>query len=92
MVFPLPHAVEGDSFLKFFQKQFHGSGKLKTTWTSLERVGEFVARIISDPRTLNRTVQIWDGEATLDEIYALASKLTGENFDDYHRVSWTFVD
>ncbi|KAJ8089252.1 hypothetical protein PM082_014500 [Marasmius tenuissimus] len=69
-----------------FQKQFHGSGKVKAVWTSLERVENFVARIISDPRTLNQIVQTWDGEVTLDEVYALASKLTGENFDDYHRL------
>ncbi|KAL0057853.1 hypothetical protein AAF712_015487 [Marasmius tenuissimus] len=83
-VFPLPHSVDSKSF---FQKQFHGPGDVKTSWTALERVGEFVARIISDPRTLNHTVQTWDGETTQGEMYALASRLTGENYDDYHKLS-----
>ncbi|KAJ8089256.1 hypothetical protein PM082_014504 [Marasmius tenuissimus] len=85
--FPFPHAVNGDLIANSFQKQFNGPGNVKTSWTALERVGEFVARIIADPRTLNKTVHTWDGEFTLDEAYALASKLTGENFDDYPRVT-----
>ena len=83
-MFPLPHSVP-EPF--FFQKQFHGPGTVKTSWTALERVGEFIARVISDPRTLNRTVQTYDGELTKNDMYELATKLTGENFDDYHRVS-----
>ncbi|KAK1234509.1 hypothetical protein PQX77_002289 [Marasmius sp. AFHP31] len=86
-VLPLPHAVDGGPVANFFQKQFQGPGNVKTSWTALERVGDFVARIISDPRTLKRTVQTWDGESTLGEMYELASKVTGENFDDYHKLS-----
>ncbi|KAL0057042.1 hypothetical protein AAF712_016334 [Marasmius tenuissimus] len=89
--FPFPHAVNGDLIANSFQKQFNGPGNVKTSWTALERVGEFVARIIADPRTLNKTVHTWDGEFTLDEAYALASKLTGENFDDYPRVNALFL-
>ncbi|KAK1221109.1 hypothetical protein PQX77_016087 [Marasmius sp. AFHP31] len=85
--FPFPHAVDGDPIANYMQKQFHGSGNVKTSWTATERVGEFVARIIADPRTLNKTVHTWDGEFTLDEAYALARKLTGENFDDYPKVT-----
>ncbi|KAJ8089258.1 hypothetical protein PM082_014506 [Marasmius tenuissimus] len=69
-VLPLPHAVDGRSVASFFQKQFHGLGNIKTSWTALERVGDFVT---------------YDGEATLGQMYALASKVTGENFDDYHK-------
>ncbi|KAJ8089241.1 hypothetical protein PM082_014489 [Marasmius tenuissimus] len=92
-VFPLPHSTDGGPTWNFYQKQFHGSGKVKAAWTSSERIGDFVARIISDPRTLNRTVQTWDGEVTLDEVYALASDLPiGESFDDYHRLSLEEVE
>ncbi|KAL0062235.1 hypothetical protein AAF712_010917 [Marasmius tenuissimus] len=91
-ILPLPHSVDGGPAWNFFQKQFHGSGKVKAAWTALERVGDFVARIISDPRTLNQTVLTWDGEVTYDEMYSVASKLTGENFDDYHRISLEEVE
>ncbi|KAJ8090648.1 hypothetical protein PM082_018205 [Marasmius tenuissimus] len=92
-VFPLPQDADSDNFVSdFLQKQFHGPGNVKTSWTALERVGEFVARIISDPRTLNRTVQTWDGEATLSEIYAAASKVTGNSFDDYPKLSTEEVE
>ncbi|KAK1221108.1 hypothetical protein PQX77_016086 [Marasmius sp. AFHP31] len=90
--FPLPHSVDGGPVANFFQKQFHGPGNVKTSWTALERVGEFVARIIADPRTLNKTVHTWDGEFTVDEAYELAGKLTGEDFDDYPKVTQEEVE
>ncbi|KAK1226672.1 hypothetical protein PQX77_010351 [Marasmius sp. AFHP31] len=90
--FPFPHAIDGDPIANSFQKKFNGPGNVKASWTALERVGDFVARIITDPRTLNKTVHTWDGEFTLDEAYALASKLTGENFDDYPKVTLEEVE
>ncbi|KAK1224481.1 hypothetical protein PQX77_012594 [Marasmius sp. AFHP31] len=87
VILPFPHSFQAEPTAAVFQKQFHGSGTVKSAYTPLERVGEFVARIISDERTLNRTVQAWDGETTLNEVFAVASKVTGENFDDYHRLS-----
>ncbi|KAG7094458.1 hypothetical protein E1B28_008054 [Marasmius oreades] len=84
LLFPQSHSVAGNSPMG---KQFYGSGKVKTAYTALERVGEFVARIIGDPRTLNQIVQAYDGEATLEEVWTIASKVTGENFDDYTRLS-----
>ncbi|KAF9262029.1 NAD-P-binding protein [Marasmius fiardii PR-910] len=68
------------------QKEFFGSGKLKSTYTSLEGVGDFVARIISDPRTINQTVQTWDVELTLDEIWATAETVSGKSFGGHPRV------
>ena len=86
-VLPFPHSTPADDEVaEFFSKRFHGPGDVKLAYTGLESVGEFVSRIISDPRTLNRTVQAWDGQTTLNEAYALASRVTGENFDDYPRV------
>ncbi|KAL0569327.1 hypothetical protein V5O48_012633 [Marasmius crinis-equi] len=84
---PLPHSDEGDYATKIIRKQFAGSGKVKVAWTPLERVGDWVSRIISDPRTLNQTVQAWDGQATVEEGWAIGSKITGENFDDYPRLT-----
>ncbi|KAL0573066.1 hypothetical protein V5O48_008892 [Marasmius crinis-equi] len=82
LMFPAPHSAKDSP-----QIVFYGSGDVKTAYTGLERVGEFVARIISDERTLNKTVQTYDGEATLSEVWAIASKVSGENFDDYTRLS-----
>ncbi|KAL0574615.1 hypothetical protein V5O48_007341 [Marasmius crinis-equi] len=86
LLLPQPHSVDSTPGVNVLTKQFHGTGKVKTTYTILDRVGEFVARIITDSRTLNQTVQTWDGEATLEEAYAVGSKITGENFDDYPRI------
>ncbi|KAL0565436.1 hypothetical protein V5O48_016587 [Marasmius crinis-equi] len=73
---PLPHSEEGDTLTNIYRKQFFGSGKVKVSWTGLERVGDFVARIISDPRTLNQTVQTWDGEATVEEEEDVESRMS----------------
>ncbi|KAG7090536.1 hypothetical protein E1B28_009645 [Marasmius oreades] len=86
-MFPYPHSIDLGHFGVLGGKQFYGPGDVKTAHTAKERIGDFVARIISDPRTLNETVQTWDGEATLGESWALASKITGEDFDDYTRLS-----
>ncbi|KAF9262028.1 NAD(P)-binding protein [Marasmius fiardii PR-910] len=87
-MFPLPHSqVNTPEFPSPSQKEFYGSGKTKSTYTSIKGVGEFVARIISDPRTINRTVQTWDVELTVDEIWAIGEAVSGEKFDDYPRVS-----
>ncbi|KAK1227964.1 hypothetical protein PQX77_009011 [Marasmius sp. AFHP31] len=82
MLFPAPHSAKDDA-----QNAFYGTGEVKTAYIGLERVGDFVARIISDERTLNKTVQVYDGEATLEEAWSLGSKVSGENFDDYKRFS-----
>ncbi|KAG7094439.1 hypothetical protein E1B28_008036 [Marasmius oreades] len=87
LLFPYRHSVEGTSIRITMGKRFYGSGKVKIAYTDLERVGDFVARIITDPRTLNKTVQTWDGETTLEEVWDIASRITGENFDDYPRFS-----
>ncbi|KAL0065595.1 hypothetical protein AAF712_007373 [Marasmius tenuissimus] len=83
LLFPASHK----STSRILKKEFYGSGDVKTAYTDTSRIGEFVARIIDDPRTLNQTVQTWDGEATLGEAWEIASKVSGENFDDYPKLS-----
>ncbi|KAF9256989.1 NAD-P-binding protein [Marasmius fiardii PR-910] len=87
LLFPYPHSAPLDQLGAVGGKSFYGTGKVKTAYTALDRIGEFVTRIISDPRTLNRVVQTWDGETTLEESWAIASKVAGESFDDYPRIS-----
>jgi len=84
-VFPAPH----ESTNPILKREFYGSGDVKTAYTETSRLGDSVARIIDDPRTLNKTAQTWDGETTLREAWEIPSKVSGENFDDYPRVrSW----
>ncbi|KAL0065594.1 hypothetical protein AAF712_007372 [Marasmius tenuissimus] len=83
LTLPLSHK----STTSVLKREFYGSGDVKTAYTDTSRIGEFIARIIDDPRTLNQTVQAWDGETTLSEAWKIASKVSGETFDDYLKLS-----
>lgn len=45
-----------------------------------DHIGDFVARIIADPRTLNQYVFAYEDELSLKEIYELCSQAAGEDF------------
>ncbi|KAF9068986.1 NAD(P)-binding protein [Rhodocollybia butyracea] len=85
-MFPYPHAVKA-SPTETTGKEFLGTGKVKVAHIALQSISEFVKRIIIDPRTLNKTVQTYDGELTLEEGWELGTRVSGENFEDYARVS-----
>ncbi|KAE9396232.1 NAD(P)-binding protein [Gymnopus androsaceus JB14] len=85
-IFPYPHGVKS-SPMEHSGKEFIGTGNVKVAHTAYQSLGEFVKRIVVDPRTLNKTVQVYDGEMTLEEGWALGTKVSGENFDDYPKVS-----
>ncbi|KAH8832081.1 hypothetical protein DL96DRAFT_1779863 [Flagelloscypha sp. PMI_526] len=85
-IFPLPHAMSGHPIPEC-GKEFKGTGKVNIPWVDYNNVGELVALIVSDPRTLNKTVYAYDGETTLDETWTLGTRLTGEDFSDYPRIS-----
>jgi len=58
-------------------KTIFGTGNVKTALTDLRDVGKFVARIISDDRTLNKYVFCWAEQYTQKEIIALAERIVG---------------
>ncbi|KAF9052314.1 NAD-P-binding protein [Hymenopellis radicata] len=82
-MFPYPHATPENFFIT---KTYVGDRQKKLLFTDLKTIGAFVAHILDDPRTLNQTVVTSDGEANLDEVYALANKISGEDFSDFTRV------
>jgi len=58
-----------------------GPGDVKTAATDLRDIGPYVARILADPRTLNKYVFIWGEEVNLNEVIALAEKVSGKKLD-----------
>ena len=70
----------------FNPKSYVGDRQKKALWTVPQTTAAFVRRIVNDPRTLNKTVMISDGQADLNEIWAVAEKVSGEDFSDYPRV------
>ena len=49
--------------------------------TDIEDVGRFTARIIADPRTLNRMVFAHGALYTQNQVYDLIEKLSGEKIE-----------
>lgn len=60
-------------------REFHGTGQKQTAVINRDHIGNFVGAIVADPRTLNQYVFAFEDEVTLQEVYDMASKLTGEN-------------
>ncbi|ETS83960.1 hypothetical protein PFICI_05836 [Pestalotiopsis fici W106-1] len=58
-----------------------GDGSTPSAVTSMDDVGPFVARIIADPRTLNRYVFAYGEIKTQLDCLSLAKKLTGEELE-----------
>lgn len=58
-------------------KLIFGTGDVKFAVTDNRDIGKFVARIISDDRTLNKYVFCWGEEYTQKEVFALAERILG---------------
>ncbi|KAH8116640.1 NAD-binding protein [Phellopilus nigrolimitatus] len=64
-----------------FSKQMHGTGDIKCAFIDRRDVGTFVARVLRDECTLNRCVFCWAVEATQNEVFALAERISGQKID-----------
>ncbi|KAJ9144968.1 Isoflavone reductase [Pleurostoma richardsiae] len=58
-----------------------GDGNTPTSLTDLRDVGRYVAHIISDPKTLNKMVFAYNEVLTLNDVYDLLEKRSGETVD-----------
>jgi uncharacterized protein YbjT (DUF2867 family) len=55
-----------------------GDGNVRTALTDVADVGKYVARIIADPRTLNRFVFAYNEVTTFNKLWDLIEELSGE--------------
>ncbi|KAG9225639.1 hypothetical protein CCMSSC00406_0007496 [Pleurotus cornucopiae] len=83
-MFPPPHSARNTLMT---QKVYVGDRSQKLIYSTLPTIGKMVARIIVDPRTLNQTVVVYDGEISINETWKVAAKVTGEDFSDYPKAS-----
>ena len=56
----------------------YGSGDVKLALTDVREIGKFVARIITDERTLNQYVLAYGDELTQKEVIAISERALGE--------------
>lgn len=56
-------------------------GNVPSALADIRDIGGYVARIISDPRTLNKKVHVYNEVYTGNQVYDLVEKLSGENLE-----------
>ncbi|ETS74759.1 hypothetical protein PFICI_13243 [Pestalotiopsis fici W106-1] len=74
---PLPSG-RTDKFVVPFFKSKPADGNVRMALTALQDVGNHVARVIADPRTLNRKVLVYTEAMTLNEAADLLDEVSGE--------------
>lgn len=60
-------------------KYFYEKGDRKNLLIDVKDVGQYVARIVADERTLNRYVIAWGTEMTQAEVFSLAREISGQD-------------
>lgn len=58
-----------------------GDGTVKSAHTDSRDIGEWVKRIISDPRTLNKQVFAYNEMLSKMDIYEIMERLSGETIE-----------
>lgn len=58
-----------------------GDGNIKTTLTDLRDIGPYVAKIITDDRTVNKYVFCYGELLSQEEIFAKMEELSGEKIE-----------
>ncbi|KAH9925899.1 uncharacterized protein BXZ73DRAFT_78878 [Epithele typhae] len=74
----LPARSAASPQLKALANIVCGAGDTKVLITNFHHIGDWVARIVDDPRTLNRSVMVWEDEVTQMEALAIAGSISGE--------------
>ena len=70
-------------------KDIYGDGQAKNLLTDQRDVGEFVARIVKDERTLSKRVCVWGEELSAEEVWAVVERVSGERLErNYVRFSF----
>ncbi|KAI0628427.1 NAD-P-binding protein [Trametes polyzona] len=75
---PLPTRSKAPEAVKALLYTLYGTGTQKLLVTDLNHIGTFVARIIADPRTLNRAVIVWEDQVTGLEAHKIGERVSGE--------------
>ncbi|KAI4518959.1 NAD(P)-binding protein [Schizophyllum commune Loenen D] len=76
-VLPFPPSYAGHPYADL-SHDFKGPGNVPLAVTASESIGDFVARIISDPRTLNHSVFVWEDQLTVADLFRIAEEKCGD--------------
>ncbi|TRM70568.1 hypothetical protein BD626DRAFT_390725 [Schizophyllum amplum] len=80
MHFVVPWPVQLTGFAADLTREVVGTGDVPLALTNLSHIGDYVARVIKDDRTLNQTVLIWEDEKTQNQGWAHTERKLGSDF------------
>ena len=75
---PLPLRSKVDERFKQMTWRINGTGESRNLLTNLRHIGTWVARIITDPRTLNKYVIIWEDEVKQITAHEIGERVSGD--------------
>ena len=75
---PIPLRSRSQESTKKMTWQLVGTGDERVLVTDRERIGVYVARIVVDPRTLNRAVIVWEDEVRQGDAHWLGERVSGD--------------
>ena len=75
---PLPLRSKASAGVLKMSRNIYGAGDDKNMVTDLNNIGTWVARIIADPRTVNKLVQVWEDEVTQIEAREIGERVSGD--------------
>ncbi|KAI0364822.1 hypothetical protein BV20DRAFT_973964 [Pilatotrama ljubarskyi] len=78
---PLSARSKAPAAFQEWTYELHGICRQKMLLTDYRDIGAYVARIVTDPRTLIHAVIIWKDEVTEEKIHAIAERLSREGND-----------
>ena len=75
---PLPLRSDVASEIKATSWAVYRKGESKNLLTNLDHIGTYIARIITDPRTVNKAVIIWEDEVLQKDAYEIGARISGD--------------
>ncbi|KAM3513354.1 hypothetical protein MY11210_003038 [Beauveria gryllotalpidicola] len=63
------------------EPQLGVDGNVPSALSDIRDIGRYVARVIADPRTLNKRVHVYNEVLTRNQVYDLVEKLSGETLE-----------
>ena len=73
---PLRSAVAPE--LKAMSWAVYRGGESRNLLTNLDHIGTYVARIVADPRTVNKAVIIWEDEVLQKDAHEIGARVSGD--------------
>ena len=75
----VPSGQSDHAHMIYIDHRIVGDGNVKFALTDLLDIGKYVAQIVADPRTINRRVLAYTEVLSMNEIWGVMAKASGED-------------